>query len=343
MAHKKLYPLVVCILSISNVCLATEVKLTGLIYGQYGHYLSRFNSAGIDVKNRGEFAISRVYVTGEAKFTDKLKGHITLESNTTQVPDTGHGSNSAFVKFAYLEHKLSPPANFTLGLIRTPWIGFEETIWGRRFIQKISADQEGLLIAADKGVGVAGQFPKGYGDYHLIYANGEGTTTVEKTGRDGRFKDTMFRLSIAPLTGTENLSKLKLHGYVHQGKIQAGDARRRDRYILALSNQTDRFHLMGSYAWALDGNGANNVKVRSYSLHGSIKLTKPMSLFARYDWYDPNKDIADNAHNRAIFGVDYKLTDGVRLSLNDQILTREAETAAQKDENQLLAQFEVKF
>lgn len=316
---------------------AADVKVGGLVFGQYAHQLSDTNAAGTTGRNRGDFSISRIYLIGEAKFSPEFKAKIVLEGNTT-----GAG-NAVFLKNAFGEYQFHENGSVTFGLIGTPWIGFEEGIWGRRFVEKVQTDLEKQLNSADKGVGLLGKFPGGYGDAHLVFVNGEGTTNNELGGESGRHKDGAIRVSLRPVPKLEGLAGLRLHGYFQKGKIQNGDNRVRDRAIGGVSYEPGWGHLMASYFSAKQGNGAMDVETEGYSVHGSVKLPKNSSVFARYDSTDPDSDIDDDAASRLIFGVDHKLFEGVRISLNDKILNREAETPAKADENQLYLQFEAKF
>ncbi|MEK7288200.1 MAG: hypothetical protein AAB091_06545 [Elusimicrobiota bacterium] len=322
-------------LALDHQSWAAEVKLSGLIFGQYGQYLSRYDSAGAEVKNRGDFTITRIYMTGEAKFSDALKGKTVLEGNTS-------AGNPVYLKNAFMEYAFCSMASGVFGLIGTPWNGFEEGIWGRRFVQKVHADQEGLLASVDKGVGLLGKLPGGFGEYHATYVNGEGITSAEKTGLNGRHKDAMVRVSVSPMPEGP-LSGLRVHAYAQKGKIADGDFQKRDTYVGAVSQKTDRYHAMASFIQSKKGSGAVDVKKAGFSVHGALNFDRGFSVFGRYDGYDPNKDADDDSYRRGTVGADYKLADGVRVAVSDQMLTYQTETTVMKNENQLLFQFEAKF
>ncbi|MBI5208488.1 MAG: hypothetical protein HY927_00780 [Elusimicrobia bacterium] len=390
---------------------AAETKFGGLIFGEHKYTLSKRDNTGVNStvapeagsysQGRSQFSITRVYVNAEAKFTNRVKGKVVLEGNSTS-------PNTVFVKNAFGEYAFAEYAKFQAGMVGMPWISFEEGIWGRRFVQKVQADQEGILNSADLGIGLNGDIPKGFGSYAMTYTNGEGYKTDEKTQGDGRSKNFAARLSLIPLPmplgGLEDLlAGFKVHGFVsvdnqllsrpYNDGVGYSQAWRRDRYLLAASYQHKLFHLMYSYLWVTQGDGWLNRKANGWSLHGSAKLPYDFSVFARYDRFSkPNDWLSlaalpttsppanaaagqnevgayrydSSTYYRGVVGVDYKLTEGVRLSINDQWLqpvkpmtfgranlaagaaglaanTNGATTTNVSNENILYTQFEMKF
>jgi len=335
------------VMFVGGTVFAAETKLSGVVFGQYAQQLSHKNYKGEIGKDRSAFSISRIYMTGEAKYSPELKAKVVLEGLSREVYVTSGTSNTVFVKNAFGEYLFSEKLSMTFGMIGTPWIGFEEGIWGRRFVQKTLQDQGGVLNSADLGVGALGKLPRGYGDYHFAYVNGEGYNKDELTKGDGRRKDGMLRVSVSPskLLGTANLSALKVHGYVQQGHSKDGHLWLRDRYLAGVSYQTDKYHLMYSYLRGHDGDGAGNRVVNSWSAHGSYNLPRDCSVFGRYDRFRRRVAAGPEAYYRGTLGVDHKIAEGARISLNDQWLdVDKTDSGSNKfNENQLMAQFELKF
>ena len=329
--------------------LAADVKLSGLVFGQYAQQLSHKNYKGEIGKDRGAFSVSRIYMTGEAKYSPELKAKVVLEGSSRELHVASGTSNAVFVKNAFGEYLFSENLIATFGMIPTPWIGFEEGIWGRRFVQKTPQDQGGVLITADLGAGLLGKLPRGYGDYHFTYVNGEGYDKNELTRGDGRRKDAMLRVSVfpfrKPVAGIGDLSALKVHGYVQQGRIRDGHLWLRDRYLAGVSYQTDKYHFMYSCLRGHDGDGNGNRVVNNWSAHGSYKLPRDCSVFGRYDRVRRRAAAGPESYSRGTLGVDHKIAEGARISLNDQWLdVDKTDSGSNKfNENQLMAQFELKF
>lgn len=340
---------------------AADVKISGLVFADHTSYLSKTDYNNKPSEGVNAFSVSRIYLNAESKFSDKLKGKITLESNTTASSDTAHGSNPVFLKLAYGEYSFASWANVTFGLIPEPWLGYEEKIWDKRYVERLFADQSGLILASDKGVGVAGNLPGGYGDYHFTYVNGEGVSSAEllpsvDSRKNGRYKDMMLRVSLTPLPSPVyglDLAGLKIHGYQQQGKAESGKFYDRNRSIIGLSYQAPSFHLMGSRVNGSEGNGTKNYAVRGYSLHGhyNLPVKSVVSVFGKYDHFKgPNKMFSVNAntaptagegYSRTTVGVDYTIDSGVRLAISDQLFARTA--GSKHNENRLVVSGELKF
>jgi len=203
-------------------------------------------------------------------------------------------------------------------------------------VQKIFVDNEKIENAGDKGLGVLWKFPGGYGDLHFTVVNGEGVTAKEKTGFDGRFKDFMGRVTMVPFPKNESLSGLKIHAFVHRGQVEGGPFQARHRMIGAVSYQAASYYLMASYVAGQDGNGAADVDVTGYSIHGSLQVLQDVNVFGRMDGYKKST----TEYNRYTVGVDHTLAEGVRVSINDQVVVP---TSGKTYENQMLAQVELKF
>lgn len=354
---------------------AADVKFGGLIFGQYGMYTSKTTSGYGPLRGKGEFDITRIYVTGEGKFSPTVKGKIVIEGNgTSNASADSHKANQVFLKNAFLTWTPLEPLSVDAGMIGMPWNGFEEKIWGRRFVQKTPMDQQGILNSADKGIGVLYSIPKGYGDVRAVYVNGEGYAVQETATGDGRYKDAGLRVSITPVPENERVGGVRLHMYVQNGQSGTGEAKRRDRYLAGVSYQGAKGHLMYSAVKSYTGNnasvgatfpnvptaGSNNRRTWGQSVHGAYKVCKSASVFGRYDYFSveaarlgaTSATTADtDSFSRGTLGVDYKLAEGMTVSLNDQWLTpnnkpsgKAAPTRQVKNnENLVLLQFEAKF
>lgn len=358
---RRLAPVLIGVLAVAIPARAADMKFGGLIFGQYGMYTSRTTSSATPLRGKGEFDITRIYVNGEAKFSPTVKGKIVLEGNgTSNASADSHKANQVFLKNAFITWMPLEPLSFDAGMIGTPWNGFEEKIWGRRFVQKTYMDQQSILNSADKGLGILYTIPKGYGDVHAVYVNGEGYNVQETATGDGRYKDAAMRISLSPMPENELLGGVQFHMYVHNGQKGSGEAKRRDRYLAGASYQGSKGHLMYSASKSYNGNNASvvsvptdgsyNVRTWGQSVHGSLKVCSSASVFGRFDHFSTEalRLSATNAttthadaFNRGILGVDYKLAEGVKVSLNDQWLT--PLTGVRQNENQVLVQFEAKF
>ena len=281
-------------------------KVGGKIYFDYTYNLT---DGEYTVKGFNSFNLTRFYfgVKGKHYFTEAEKGYagyrIMLDGK-----DMGNGYYTVYVKYAYFElGGVIPLITLRLGQVPTPWVGFEEKIWGFRFLRKIFVDQFKYMSSTDRGVTFNYTSPKKYAQFALAYVNGEGYHKPEVN----KYKDFMGRLSIFPMARSKGyLAGFGLHAY---GQLGTPDQDvKRNRYIVAVSEKTKAFHLMGEYVIAEDGPADTLRKGGGISVHGSIDLGKllyangsnPRSFgfFFRYDMYDPDKDAENDGRTEIVAG-----------------------------------------
>jgi len=66
------------------------------------------------------------------------------------------------------------------------------------------------------------------------------------------------------------------------------------------------------------------------------------SLIARYDYLDPDDEIANNSHYTYIYGLSYKFNDNVRFLIDNDVTDYDG-NAVTNDANKILLQTQVKF
>lgn len=340
---------------------AADVKLGGLVYGQAAMIVSPRDQSGVDSRGKGSFDITRIYLHAATTFDPHWKARITLEGNANSVKESSgnEGQNPVFLKFAFVQYSnlFDKGVDIQGGQIPLPWNGFEEEIWGRRYVQKVMTDLQSVLNSADKGLGLLVPFPKGYGDAHLAVVNGEGTTTTETGGAAGRQKDYMGRVSLCPLPGDDLLKGLRVHAFLQQGRSGLSSSsptillpnRERNRALFAVSFQHSRWHLMYDYWEAFTGVGttvASNAhsKPKGFSVHGHADLPYELTAFGRYDRFDGGLLTGYYPKTLSIVGVERKFNDNVRLAFDGQFASgRRKDTTAALNEAQLAFQVEAKF
>lgn len=330
--------LVVCFVKTAPAQTKPEIKISGLIFANYGYYLSKYLADGKEANNFNSFDISRVYLNTEAKFTDKIKAFAQLEINliSREIWTAKEAKNEPYLKQVWLEIKnIYPDAKLMVGFVPVLWRGYEEKIWMHRFVSKVLDDIEGLQSATDRGLRLTGKVLK-YVEYDLAILNGEGT----KQNEINQYKDYNIRTAIeAPF-----LQGLKLNLFYQKGNNDKDQPR--DRFFSGLSYESKKFNAMGTY-YDVNGRGVGDnykkEKGNGFSIHSVFNLTDRNWIFARYDSFDPNKDKDDDAKQRIILGFGYKIIDEVKLTLDYQTQIREKETETEKNVGVLFIHLEVKF
>jgi len=316
---------------------AMEVKPGGVVYSQFAWQTSRYNSAGVRGVERGSFDLTRIYAILDVKASDQWRGRITLEGNAT-------AGNPIFVKQGYIEAvNVWPDGNVSLGLTPATWIGFEEEIWGRRYVAKVLTDQESVLYSNDRGLAASGKLPGGWGSYRAGVYDGEGLLAPEQSGLNGRGKDGSARLSLTPEPVIPALKGLRVHGFAQVGKTAAGPGHARSRYIAGVSLERGSGMLAANWLWAKTPTAGGYVKTEGASAYGALKLPARCALFGRCDWYDPSTGISADARERIIVGVERTMTEGIRLSLNNLHVRQQETNPGRKHDNEVQLQAELKF
>lgn len=307
-----------------------DIKVSGLVFAHYQFMLSNSKADdGTDIGSFNSFDVSRIYLNADAKLDEKFSAFIQLEANKLSRDPWSAAAvdNTPYVKQANIKIKdIYPGAMLMLGLIPSPWRGFEEGIWKHRFVSKTSEDIDGLLKATDRGVGIKAKWQKF--DYDVLIVNGEGT------GSDtNKYKDFIGKVSYAPGT----VEGLKINLYGQKGDSDSGFER--NRIFLGASYESEKWNGMVTYLTAKDKGKSG----KGFSLHGVFNIDPKKWVFARYDNWDPDKDTTDDASSRFILGAGHKIREFMRGALSYQSLSRQKESATKKDRSGLYYSIEVKF
>lgn len=327
-----------CLIASSLICSClafaeekSKVEVSGYFWVQYLNDLSDLPEKG--TKSQSSFELNRMQVHVKKAFTDKIKANMVLEAQTSEYP--GGSVKSPFVKNIVLEMAdvLPLPGNkITVGIPGTPWIGYEEGIWRHRFIYRVQADTDAGVKSNDRGISMAGKIPNSYGEYVLMYANGEGGTG----NFDDKYKDIQARLAISSVPCI--LSGLKGHLFKQIGK-QTSSGKKNDVLIGGISFEDKNYHLMASYLKKEVGTTTSP----GLSIHGSYKLTPEAGVFARFDSWDPNKDTSDDAYKRIILGASCSPWKDIRFAVSYIARNLQKETETKKNQKWLSLHAEVKY
>ena len=253
----------------------------------------------------------------------------------------------------YGELKLNDYLNFTFGQQAIPF-SLENTTSSNKF-ELIDYSQSVDALAArgkdvignhnghDIGVLVGGTILKlkdrPLVDYRLGVFNGAGVNTVD----NNEAKDIAARLILHPVVGLDISAALyngsRFVPEVKTGSVVTTPAKNvaRDRYGLDLSYDLNNFSARGEY---LHGTDDQIDREGYYVQAGYYFLEKKLQLLAKYDFYDADKAIADNASTWLVFGANYNFNANVRLQAN---YTFKQEEGTSIDNNFANIQFQIGF
>ncbi len=320
----------VTLIFLVSICLTTfsaSIKWGGKVYFDYNYKLSPD-----DVKGENAFSLKRAYLTVKGELTKKdkegLKVKFKVTTDLKELSDLGksgtyeatdgkveigsskfNGFYMRFLKYAYLEldNLFVKNLKFRIGQNSLPWVGYEEHISGMRWWGSVFPDREKKLSSTDRGISLIYKCPAGYFDTHISYVNGEGYHHPEKN----EYKDIMGRLTLTPFAKNENLKGLQLHFYYGTGKVDSEKIR--NRLIGAISFKSKYFVLMGEYLGTEDGLDSDPIKGEGFAGFirinmGEISQKGNWGFFIRYDNFDPNTDLKEDAHSRFIVGPYFYVT-----------------------------------
>lgn len=223
---------------------------------------------------------------------------------------------------ARLDYSPRPYLKVTVGQFKIPFS--QENLVSSRDLISIERSQVGLSLVPgrdnssngrDIGAQLAGNVVRGGGrplfDYAVGIFNGAGTNTRD----DNRRKDAAARLVIHPFAG------LSLAGDYYNGASGAKELSR-ERAGAEFAYVHKPFSLQGEYIWGHDD------AVRKYGWYTQFacRFRPKWEALARFDTYDPKRHAGKDVTNTYLVGVNWYLSNWVKLQTNYGRVDSEART-----------------
>lgn len=316
----------------ASTAAANAFSIEGTIFADYSSYSTNYFTAaqGTSIDNKLEklngFHYTRAYLTVKDKISDEVSVKLTLDQNNLTVPTIPASStglpatassiteNNVFVKNAFADIKVADFANIQGGLVPTPWIGYEESLWSYRYVSSVLVDKNGAITSADLGANLYGSFGDSGFSYNLGMYNGEGyqkTPNGAGSAFGGRLDYKFGNFGIAGMYWGET----KRNGTLNYDPT---------RTVGMLYYKDDLFTLAGEYLAASDYSVAAapaGVKFHNgtgYSFWGHTKFPgmEALRLVARYDSIKPN-DVTTVGGDQTtlIYGLSYKVARTTEVGL----------------------------
>jgi len=309
---------------------APQITVGGLVYGQYLYQLKDSLGAG----NQNQFSIQRAYINVLGRFGGGISTRL-----TTDIAPTGAGNQQIRLKYAFLA--LTPTNSkltYKFGLVQTPYIDWEETLWDHRMQGAIPVDRLGYMSSADVGAGVDGRWNNEGVNAQFVIMNGEGYSG----GTGDNHKDAGLRVS-GRLSKTNDASRvggLRVTGYAGIGKATGGADR--NRYIGTVSYKSQRLTVAGEFVSTKDDaiTGSILSAFGVYHFSGS-----KAAAIGRVDLLDPDTDTPDNKQTRVITGLSYQVQSNFRVLADVDLLSFEGGATPAQDaiRNRALLQMQFTF
>jgi len=290
----------------------SPVSVSGVVYAQYNY------AVGDTAAHSNNFNVTRAYLNVTGRFAGGIATRVTGD-----IYQNADGSHAYRLKYAYAAWTPEGSAlTYKLGLIHTPWIDWEEGLWGYRMQGTIPVDRNGYMTSADFGAGVDGHFSGEQVNFQAGFYNGEG---YSHTPGDQR-KDVMARASVRlmPTNDGSKVGGLRLSGYGQYGKPTGGGTRQ--RLIGMLSYRSHQYTLAAEYLMARDsGTAATTLsgfacpadvlcKGHIVSAYGVANIPNTrVSIIGRLDLAQTASGNSATRTTRVIAGAAYQLAPNVRL------------------------------
>jgi hypothetical protein len=313
---------------------APQVTVGGVVYGQYLYQLKDSLGAG----NQNQFSIQRAYINVIGRFSGGLFTRVTADI----APQGAAGNQQFRLKYAYAAWT---PTNsnltYKLGLLHTPYVDWEETLWDYRMQGPIAVDRNGYMSAADFGAGVDGHWKNEQVNGQLAFVNGE----TYSGGTGDKRKDVQARVSVRlqPTNDASRVGGLRVTGYAGIGKPNGGGTR--NRFLGIVSYKTQQLALAAEYVATQDSTvGVAKIKGSVISAFGVYHFkTSKAAVIARVDVVDPNTNVANNKQTRVIAGVSYQVTPNLRVLGDVDLLSFEGGATALQDATRQRALFQMQL
>ncbi len=291
---------------------APAIRLSGVVYSQFEYWASD------SLNHTNQFELQRAYLNAIGTFGPKILTRITADIfRPATAPSLEYR-----IKYAYFQWlpDTAAPVDFRFGVTQTPWLDWEESLYGFRMQGTMPMERAGFLTSSDLGVAVdffakdKGLFNGSVGIY-----NGEGYGNPP----GGKFMDYEARASVRVLKSDDPspYGGLRLTGYGHVGRVDAFGGPPRNRWIAEASYRSKLLLLAGEAGWARTGlapTTANpdppNVDARVLAAFGVLNIPNSgAQILLRVDRFNPNTAVSDTSNTRFIGGIAYRISPNVRL------------------------------
>jgi hypothetical protein len=287
-----------------------------------------------DGESFNEFRVTRSYIDVKMRLAPWLRFRITPDAHQLETGDFE-------VRLKYLYAELRPPdlgfvtdMKSEVGISHMPWLDFEEHINPYRVQGTMFIERAGTFNSADLGLSIGGYlggqldgefqhdvshyYPGRWGSWHVGVYNGGGYHAEEHN----KNKVPEYRLSLRPLPDVVPGLQVHYFGLIGKGNTEeVGSFPDYRVNLVMLSYQNAWITFTGQYA-RTRGNAKGSLvdpatgaalRAQGYSFFVDGKLPvldRTLSLFARYDRFDPDREdwlsSGDDEYNLVNAGVAWR-------------------------------------
>jgi len=321
------------------------VVFADLYYNVDGNPVHSYNSSGADAapayigptddngkptligKDLNGIQIRRVYFQHDADLSAKYSTRVRLEADSKSL--TSDGKLGIAVRNAYLQVKnVLPRTLFQVGVLTTPIWEYSEEFYGYRSVEKTIADFRGLGTSSDIGVMFKGFVDGGHKiGFNAMLGNGLGNKP-----ETNRYKKVYFGLPIKPN------DDFRIEPYIDYEWAPNDSAN--TTYKLFVGYEGRKLALGGEAVDRVKHSpNYPNKEPLGFSVFGRYKAREKVTLFARYDRWQPNTRAANRIDNDLyVGGIDFEPYKDVHVMPNIEAAQYRAQgTAVAPNTNEMQA------
>ncbi|MCH7948747.1 MAG: hypothetical protein IIC66_13220 [candidate division Zixibacteria bacterium] len=300
-------------------------------------------------------------MTIKSQLSEFTSLRITTDLRQTKDSDDNSLYN-IILKYGYIDWKPAFGNNslkIRFGLQPTPYISYQNKLWGRRYLSKTVADLNKYLTTSDLGLSVniaLGNDGK-LGQITAALFNG---TSYKALGEKNSQKDFNAYGRLNPFRENDDFKRTALVAQFYYGTrniiisnlVEASDYKRQLISVGGLLAYRNTFDIGMDLNWYTIGQGplANDFSQSGLSVHATLYFTdmtdensllNTLNIFGRIDLNDPNTNLANDGNNYLIAGIEIVPTKGFKTSIN--IRSRSFEDALSITEKELFVNSLFKF
>ncbi len=305
---------------------ANMPKFKGLMFGDYFYYAGAHNGT---LKDFNGFDLRRIYFTTDFTISNVFSSRFRLEANQTVNSLTPGEKFGVMVKDAWLKwHNIFQGSDLYFGISPTPAFAVSQAAWGHRFLEKTILQLNGIVSSRDLGVDLKGNIT-GSGSVKYWVKFGNNSSNGPELNK---YKRLYGMIEFNPVTNF----LMTLYGdYAGAPSVYDpvdGRLRSNNSYVgsIFLNYRNDSTFSAGLEAFfnKIENNFAptffsplETQTKEGISVWAWGNISQSVRLVGRFDYFDPNINIASDSRTLILAGVDINTDKNVIITPNIEIIS----------------------
>ncbi len=316
MKRLSLPSLLLLILMSSSTQAESPLVISSQVFTDFTHYKNYVGPMEFrDPVSQTGVNIERAYLTADYAFNQTWRLRWRADANIAFNQTSRTNEQELFVKNALVSGDLTPRLTFEIGIIDTPWIVYEESLWQHRYVSRDLTETGDK--SSDAGIAIRGRLAEDRVEYHLAALNGGGYKDLSSGNTS---LDIDSRLSFMPHDDWTLDVQLRDGHDGTQTETERG-TRTRLYQVMVTYGSTD--HRIGFNFFDRESETKSTSVTRDfegYAIWGWIDLKPGTGLFARFEQSKALRpsnapaslpDSTDTDH--IVVGIDREVAPGLRL------------------------------